>query len=193
MDTIVIDLETKNTFVEVGATTSAQRNDASRGSFLDKLEISVVGVYSYQKDSYHCYGEEEFSELKKLFADRALLIGFSSNRFDLPLLNRALGLELLKFPRIDLSEEVELKTGRRISLDMLAKANLGVGKNGNSLLAPALYREGKIEELKKYCLNDVKITKELYDLAKKQGFLLVPEKENGECVKVEIVFNELSF
>ena len=68
---------------------------------------------------------------------------------------------------------------------MLAKTNLGTGKNGLSLEAPNLYRDGKMEELKNYCLNDVKITKDLYELAKKQGYLTVP-RGSREAVRVPL-------
>jgi len=33
-------------------------------------------------------------------------------------------------------------------------------------------------------VNDVKLTKELYDLYRKQNFLMVPSKKTGEVVKV---------
>jgi hypothetical protein len=33
-------------------------------------------------------------------------------------------------------------------------------------------------------VNDVKLTKELYDLYRKQNFLMVPSKKTGEIVKV---------
>ena len=37
-----------------------------------------------------------------------------------------------------------------------------------------------MDELKKYCLNDVRLTKELYDLYMKQHYLMVPSKQTGE-------------
>ena len=48
-----------------------------------------------------------------------------------------------------------------------------------------LYRDGLMDELKAYCLKDVELTKQLYDLYRTQGFLLVPMKETGENAKVE--------
>jgi DEAD/DEAH box helicase domain-containing protein len=75
--------------------------------------------------------------------------------------------------------------GQRISLDRLASANLGLNKTHHGSEAGALYREGKMDELKEYCVNDVKLTKELYDLYRKQNFLMVPSKKTGGIVKVE--------
>jgi DEAD/DEAH box helicase domain-containing protein len=70
-------------------------------------------------------------------------------------------------------------------LSRLAEANLGEAKEQHGLEAIQLYREGKMDELKKYCLNDVRLTKEIYDLYVKQHYLMVPSKRTGEIVKVE--------
>ena len=175
MDKIVIDIETKNTFADVGG----ERNPAA-------LDVSVVGVYSYNKNQYLCFDEREMPELGELLKRCGLLIGFSINRFDVPVLAKYYSFNVGAIPTLDILEEVELALGHRISLDILAKTNLrGDGKTGHGLEATKLYREGKIQELKDYCLNDVRLTKELYDLAMKQKHLLVPKRDTNECVKAE--------
>jgi DEAD/DEAH box helicase domain-containing protein len=180
MDTLVLDIETKNTFAEVGG---------KGKEFLDKLNMSVVCIYSYNKNEYFCFDEHQLDELKAFLSTPALLVGFSSNKFDLPILNRILNMDLKSYPRLDLSDEIELRTGRLIGLNALAQANLGKGKTHENVAAPVLYREGKIDELKEYCKNDVMITKEIYDKAKKNGFLLIPDKQKELLTKVEIQFS----
>ena len=171
MDHIVIDIETKNTFFDVG-----------RDNF-QALDTSMVCIYSYSQDKYFSFDEHQLQELGEFFKDDNLIIGFSINRFDIPVLNKHYPFDLFSLPRYDLLDEIELQLGRRISLNKLAKTNLGVQKTGHGLDAPILYREGKIDELRDYCLNDVKITKELYDLAKKQGYLWVPKRDSDEMEK----------
>ncbi len=177
-DTIVLDIETKNTFVDVG-----------RNNFND-LQISLVGVYSYNTDSYKAYEEHELGLLGDVLKNSELLVGFSSKRFDLPVMAKHYDFDLFAIPHIDLLEEIEKSAGKRISLDLLAQENLGYGKSGHGSDAPLLYEDGKIEELKKYCIQDVKVTKELYDLAKKQGFLLVPQRNNKEAIRASFDWNE---
>ncbi|MEK7482009.1 MAG: ribonuclease H-like domain-containing protein, partial [Patescibacteria group bacterium] len=162
-DTLVIDIETKNTFAEVG-----------RDNF-DALEISLVGLYSYKQDRFFHFWENEMEKLGEILMSAEQIIGFSISRFDLPVLKKHFNFDLFSIPRFDILDEIEFLLGRRVGLDILAKANLGFGKNGHSLEAAGLYRDGKIEELKNYCLNDVKITKELYELIQKQGYLLIPQ------------------
>lgn len=176
MNPLVLDIETKNTFFDVG------RDN------LHKLEVSLVGLYSYKDDKYFSFGEHNLKEAGKMLKDSSLLVGFSISRFDIPVLDRHFDFDLFAIPRIDLLDEIELKLGRRVSLNVLAKTNIGLEKTHSSLEAPILYKDGKMDELRDYCLNDVKITKDLYELAKKQGYLLVPNKLTGEQEKVELDF-----
>lgn len=173
-DHIVIDIETKNTFKEVG-----QDN-------FDALEISLIGLYSYGQNKYFTFEENEIETVAEFLKNAGLLIGFSISRFDLPVMKRYFAdFDIFSVPRVDLLDEIEILLGRRVGLNILAKANLGSGKTGHSLEAPGLYREGKIEELKEYCLNDVKITKELYEFARNRGYLIIPQKESKELIKLE--------
>lgn len=178
-DKLVIDIETKNSFADVGG----QQN-------LRKLEVSFVGVYSYNEDKYLSFYEHQLDDLAKLLQKAGLVIGFSMNRFDLPVLEKHCKFNLFSLSRLDLLDEIELALGQRISLDILAKTNLGIGKTHHGLEAIKFYREGNLEELKNYCLHDVKITKELYDLAKKQGHLLVPKKYSDEILKANFNWQE---
>lgn len=181
MDKLVLDIETKNSFAEVGG----QQN-------IGKLEVSFVGVYSYNQDKYLSFFEKDLNQLASLIQKAGLLIGFSINRFDLPVLAKHCKFNIMGIPRLDILDEIELALGRRVGLDLLAKTNLGVGKtHSTGLEAIRLYREGKLDELAHYCINDVKITKELYDLAKKQGHLMVPQKYSEVIDKAQFNWQEV--
>ncbi|MBI2278737.1 MAG: ribonuclease H-like domain-containing protein [Candidatus Brennerbacteria bacterium] len=175
----VFDIETKDTFEEVGG----QEN-------LKELHISVVGVYSYADDAYRAYEEYEFSALADAFRRAHLLIGFSSKRFDLPILQKYVNFPLAPIPHFDILEAIEKSFGRRVGLGILAEANLGVGKTAHGLQAIEFYRNGEMQKLKDYCLQDVKITKELYDLMQRQGYLWVPQRNSSQMAKVALSFAE---
>ncbi|MBI5732791.1 ribonuclease H-like domain-containing protein [Candidatus Jorgensenbacteria bacterium] len=179
MDKIVFDIETKNSFADVGG----QEN-------LKALEVSVVGVYSYADDKYYCFGVDEFEKLGVLFKRTNLLVGFSSKRFDIPVLEKYFNFNLNAIPHVDLLEEVEKCYGRRVGLGVLAEANLGVGKTGHGLEAITLWNNGEIEKLKSYCLNDVKLTKDLYELIRRQGYIFIPERGSLTLTKVPIELKE---
>ncbi|MDD5430696.1 MAG: ribonuclease H-like domain-containing protein [Candidatus Pacebacteria bacterium] len=179
MDKIVLDIETKNAFADVGG----QQN-------LHKLDVSFVGVYSYKTNSYLSFFENELDKLSPILQNAGLIIGFASNRFDIPLLNKYYNFNLEKIESLDILDDIESRLGHRIGLDQLAQTNLKIGKTHHGLEAIKLYKEGNLEELKNYCLNDVKITKDLYELGKKQGHLLVPTDHGNNIVKVEFNWHE---
>lgn len=180
MDKIVLDIETKNSFSDVGG----QQN-------IKDLEASFVGAYSYNKDKYFSFFENQFKELEEFLRGAGLIVGFGLSRFDVPVMDKYFEMNFFAVPRVDILDEIEMKAGRRISLNLLAKTNIGMEKMYESgLMAITLYKEGRMEELEKYCLQDVKVTKEIYDLAKKQGYLLVPDRVTGENERVELDFNE---
>jgi DEAD/DEAH box helicase domain-containing protein len=181
MDTLVFDIETQNFFTDPGV----------GWDNFEALKISAVGVYSYARNEYSCFEESEIGKVKELFHGSERIVGFGINRYDVPVLQAYFlrttsmpGPDLWKKERVDLLAEVELAMGQRISLSKLAEANLGVAKDRHGSEAIGLYREGRIEELKAYCLNDVKLTKEIYDLYRKQGYLMVPERGSGKMLKI---------
>lgn len=179
MDKIVFDIETKNSFADVGGQ-----------EYLRKLDASVVGVYSYRNDNYYCFEEHEFDKLGEVLKNAELLVGFSSKRFDLPILEKYFNFNLAGISHFDILEEIEKIFGRRIGLGVLAEANLGVGKTGKGLEAIDLYRNGEIEKLKNYCLQDVKLTKEIFELIKNQCFLWIPQRDLPQMIKLPIFYKE---
>ena len=189
MDTLVFDIETKNFFTDPGV----------GWNNFDALEISMVCVYSYAKNKYFSFNENQLAEAAALFDSGSVLVGFSSNRYDIPVLEAHFGrlprvsVNLWGKERFDLLEEIEMALGQRISLDKLSRANLGVGKEKKGHEAIAMYKNGEMEELEKYCLQDVRLTKDLYDLYRNNAELLVPNARTGETVKVNFDNAQTSF
>jgi len=172
-DELVLDVETKKSFQEVGG----------KGN-MHLLGVSVVGVYSYQADKFFAFEEHQFPELENMLASAGRVIGFNSKHFDFPVLQPHLRVDLRQVGHLDLMEDVERGAGFRISLDNLAQASLGVGKSGNGLQAITWWREGNIEAIKKYCLDDVRITRDLYEYGKKHGSVAFNSRDTRAKVTV---------
>lgn len=149
---IVLDLETQKELSEVGG----HQN-------LHLLKVSVVGIYDYSDNKYKTFEEKEIPQLEEILREASLIIGFNHKRFDFPVLQPYLSLDLGKVPYLDIMEEFVRIKGHRISLQSLAQATLGEGKSGSGLEALRLYRIGEMQRLKDYCLDDVRLTKDLYE------------------------------
>lgn len=155
---IVLDIETQNLFSDVGGKEN-----------LAKLSLSVAGVYSYANNNFLTFTEQEMPRFQNLLERTDLIIGFNINHFDLPVLQKYLPLDLNKIPTLDIMEEVVKNVGHRVSLDDLLINTLNNRKSANGLLAVQYWREGRMNELRKYCLDDVRLTRDLYEHGLKNG------------------------
>jgi DEAD/DEAH box helicase domain-containing protein len=99
------------------------------------------------------------------------IIGYNSDHFDLPILNKYYAGDLLTFPQLDILKEIKESTGHRYKLNDIAKATLEIEKSANGLEAMKWWEEGRKEEVKKYCEQDVKVTKGVYEYGKKNKML----------------------
>ncbi|MBI4118525.1 MAG: ribonuclease H-like domain-containing protein [Parcubacteria group bacterium] len=167
MRKIVLDVETKNMFSDVGG------NDPTL------LDMSLVCIYDSLTDSYSSYLEAELPNLWPILEQSDVLIGFNSDHFDIPLLNKYYLGDLTQKKSLDLLAEVKNVLGRRIKLDTIAEATLGVKKSGNGLQAIAWWRNGEIDKVRQYCIDDVRITKEIYEYALANGHLKYKDWDGG--------------
>jgi hypothetical protein len=153
MRKVVLDIETKNTFSDVGA------NDPVR------LDLSLMVVYDYSTNTYQSFLEQDLPKLWRLLEDTDQIIGFNSDHFDIPILNKYYTGDLSKIKSIDLMQSIVQSFGRRLPLDAIAAGTLGKQKSGHGLQAITWWKQGEIEKLRKYCEDDVRITKEVYEYA----------------------------
>ncbi len=170
MRKIVFDIETKNTFQDVG------KNDPTL------LDMSLIGIWDSETNKYQAFLENELNQLWPIIEHADLLIGYNSDHFDIPILNKYYPGDLTKIKSIDLLKEIRNSLGRRLKMDHIAEGTLGINKSGHGLQAITWWKQGEIEKIKEYCLDDVKITKKLYDYALKHGKLKYKDGEKNVSI-----------
>ncbi len=171
---VVLDIETQNTFEDVG------------GYNHDKLKISVVGVYFYETDEYLAYEEHELAALWQRLERSGRIIGYNTRGFDFPVMNNYYAGDFQSFPNIDLLAEIEHALGFRLKLDHVASATVGHGKSGHGLQAVEWWKTGEIEKIKKYCLDDVRVTKAVYEYGLKYKALAYEDRAgNRKAIPVD--------
>ncbi len=159
MRRITLDLETKNFFEDV------ESNDPTA------LDISVVCIHDSADDSYKSFQEHQFKDLWPILEQADMLITWNGDHFDIPLLNKYYPGDLTKIKSLDLMKELVKVLGRRLKLDTVAGATLGVNKSGGGRDAVDWWRAGLVDKVISYCIDDVRLTKELYDYAVRTGCL----------------------
>lgn len=162
------------------------------------MGISVIGAwcngFAGFEEGLHSFVNENdaipgnFPTFQKLVDAAELIVGFNSINFD-DKLCRANGIEITT--TYDLLCEVRVASGQPrqyvkgqtrggYSLGALAQANLGRGKSGSGELAPQLWQDGEREAVIKYCLDDVALTREIWE---KRHELTDPT--NGEILRLK--------
>lgn len=173
---IVLDLETQKEFAEVGG----------RGKN-HLLKVSVCCIYDYSTDKYFCYEERELQKLAPILQTADQIIGYNIKDFDFEVIQPYLNFDIHQVPYLDLLEEIEKVLGHRIKLEDVAQATLGVGKSGSGKEALLYFKNGRMDLLKKYCQDDVKITRQIYDYAFKNQKLLYRDFFKIQEVPLKIV------
>lgn len=171
---VVFDVETQKSFSEVGK------------SNLQKLKISVLGLYDYQSEQYKVYEEKELIQVEKRFQEVELIVGFNIRRFDMPVLQPYFFSPIENFPVLDLLDDIETFRGHRASLESIAVPTLGKHKSGSGRDAITLFKENRIEELKSYCLDDVRLTKEIYDCGCRDGKILFTSSRDYKTYEIPV-------
>lgn len=174
----VLDLETQKTFDEIA------RNK------IHELKVSVVGFYDSASDVYATFEEKEISMLEQKLRQSDLIIGFNIKSFDLAVLQPYLGLSVDTLPVLDLLEEIKNVRGHRVTLQSVAVATLKEAKSGSGLDAVRLYRENRMDELKKYCLDDVRITKNIYQYGLEHSRVFFKSERDYQVHEIPVTWGE---
>lgn len=148
------------------------------------LQIALVGIHDSLTDTYDSFTEPELPKLWKTLEETDLLVGYNSDHFDIPLLNKYYPGDLTKIQSVDLMKEIYDVLGRRMRLDAVADGTLGKKKSGHGGQSLVWWRNGEVEKVRKYCLKDVELTKNLYDFALQNGFLKYRELGSLHEVKL---------
>lgn len=172
MKILTFDIETTNTFDEVGSSNPAD------------LDLAVVCVHDSYTDQITHYFKEDLGKLWPLIEEASMLISYNGDHFDIPLLNKYYAGDLTQIKSLDLLVEIRKVLGRRIKLDDVATATLGESKSADGLQSIIWWRQGKIDEVVAYCKQDVVVTKKVYDYARTNGYLLYGK--NGVQEKIPL-------
>lgn len=152
--------------------------------------ISVICAYDYKTNRYRVFAKDNFQEFADL-ADRRYVIGFNSRSFDdnvcrangIPV-STSYDLLVELWAAAGLGPQYEHPTHAGFGLDATAKANDLPGKTGHGALAPVQWQRGEVGNVIDYCLEDVRLTKILFDLVQETGRLRDPrDPDQSLCVR----------
>ena len=148
------------------------------------LDIAIVCAHDSETDTYSSYLSHELPNLWPILERTDILVGYNSDHFDIPLLNKYYPGDLTKIKSLDIRKEVHLVLGRRIKLDSIAEATLGEKKSGSGAQSLQWWRAGDVDKVRSYCLKDVEITRKVFDYALEKNALKY--KELGQTRELKL-------
>ncbi len=155
------DLETEQLFEDLGMESKWSRDPS-------KLSISCACV-KVNEEPCQVFLKEQAADLFQLLQSCDLVVGHNLYSFDYSVLQGAVHqpvANILNTKTLDMLFELEKKTGQRVALNDLAKLNLGLEKTEDSRSAPFLWRTGKRQQVINYCINDVELTKKVFEFGR---------------------------
>jgi DEAD/DEAH box helicase domain-containing protein len=165
---LVIDVETKQLVQDVGG-----------WDHVDKLGISVACAYDSKTDQFTSYTEDKLKDLIDLCEDR-LVVGYNIRGFDLPVMV-PYGLDVKKLDVFDIMYDLEALTRQRfLKLDYVAKGTLGLGKSADGLQAVEWWKQGQIQKIIDYCIQDVRVTRDVFQFGRQNGFVKIQRSEDAD-------------
>ena len=173
MKVVTFDIETANWMSDIGTSNPAD------------LTIALVCIHDSETGEYTSFLEPELPQLWKILEQTDLLVGYNSDHFDIPLLNKYYPGNLTRIQSLDLMKEIQDVAGRRLRLDAIADGTLGKKKSGDGAQSLKWWRAGEIDKVRKYCLKDVEITRGIFDYALAKGHVKYMELGKLREIKLD--------
>ena len=171
---VVFDVETQRSFDEVGGR-----------SQLHKLGVSAAVAYRYDRDEFLQVTEDDVGKLIDLLFDADLVVGYNIRGFDYDVLRAYTDHDLHTLPTLDIMQHLEERLGFRPKLDSVVIPTLNAAKSADGLQALEWWRSGEIDKILKYCQEDVRVTRDLYNFGKRNRCVMV-SRFSGAPRKVEV-------
>jgi DEAD/DEAH box helicase domain-containing protein len=173
---LVLDIETQRLVQDVGG-----------WDHIDKLGISVACAYDSRTDQFHSYTEDQLPKLIELCEER-LVVGYNIRGFDLPVMV-PYGLKLKNVDAFDIMYDLETLTRQRfLKLEAVARGTLGTGKSADGLMAVEWWKKGEIQKIIDYCMQDVKVTRDVFQYGRQNGHVKIQRSEEN-VTQVRVSWN----
>lgn len=167
---MVLDVETRFSAEEVGGWHNAH---------LMGISIAVL----FDGKDYQSFTQDNLDKMFALMKQADLIVGFNTLNFDYKVLQPFCSYNLWDLPSLDMLHEIKKCLNYRVSLDNLASSTFNLQKSADGLKALQWWKQGKLDLIAEYCTQDVRLTKQLFEFAKKNGYLLFTNKA-GQKVRI---------
>jgi DEAD/DEAH box helicase domain-containing protein len=169
---IFFDLETQRSAAEVGGWHNAHL-----------MRMALAVIYDTQTEQFETFFERDVHRLIERLGEADLVVGFNVISFDYAVLRGYTDADLSTLPTFDMLAAIHQRLGYRLALGHLAEETLGASKGGDGLQSLAWWKEGRVDEIERYCRQDVSLLVDLLRHASEHGHLCFRTKR-GDRVRL---------
>jgi DEAD/DEAH box helicase domain-containing protein len=166
-DEVYYDVETQLSADEVGGWNNIRL-----------MRVSIAVTWS-AKDLFRLWEEASVPELIEYLGGFGTIVSYNGDRFDSQVLSYYGNVESINRNSFDVLVDLTRRLGRRVSLDSVAQATLGVGKSADGLIALKWWKEKQIELIAEYCRKDVQVLKDVVEFGRTHGHVKYSDRAGG--------------
>lgn len=147
-------------------------------SRVDKTLISYGVIFDYANSKIRVYDESNVAELIERINSADVVVGFNHINFDYKVLSQYGQINTSAIRDYDIFQKIQNKVGRKkgTGLDPIAEATIGLNKTDDGADAPGMWLRGEHARLINYCMDDVLVTKALYEFVVTNGYVVFQDK-----------------
>jgi DEAD/DEAH box helicase domain-containing protein len=169
---VYFDLETQRSAEEVGGWHNAHL-----------MRVALAVVWDSAEGDFRTYREGDVPALLDHLRAADLVVGFNVRRFDYKVLRGYCDDDFDALATFDMLDAIHKRIGFRLKLDHLATETLGARKSADGLQSLQWWKEGRIDEIERYCRQDVALLRDLLAHAETHGHLVFRTRA-GERVRL---------
>jgi len=169
---LYFDLETQRSAEEVGGWHNAHL-----------MRVALAVTFDTTSQQFRTFRESEVHDLVTCLQRADLIVGFNVVSFDYAVLRGYTDIDLQELPTFDMLTAIHRRLGYRLALGHIAEQTLGVSKGGDGLQSLAWWKEGRVDEIERYCRQDVALLRDLLAHAEQHGHLCFQTKR-GDRVRL---------
>jgi len=166
LHTIVLDLECRKHWHELSQDEEIGWQKLRNG----EGGISALAIWDSKENWVYLYDDKTLEQAAAHIESANVVVTFRGDQFDLPCIEGLLKRKLKIKESVDLYAYTETAIGQvrherrygEYTLSAIARRTLGRGKTETGSHAPDLARVGEWAKLFHYCMNDVRLTRDLY-------------------------------
>jgi DEAD/DEAH box helicase domain-containing protein len=154
------------------------------------IDNGISYLSYYRSDTGETIGlfENDLDKFKDVLKEADIIVGYNLYGYDFPVLRKYYDFDLKEKKVVDIFKDIVKRHNIYLKLDNIAEATVHAGKIAHGLDAVRFYKQGMLDKLKEYCDMDVKLTADVYEFIKKNGYFLYKDGL-GQEKKLDLDFD----